>query len=1038
MSKGRDEFSTERTIRQSSSDNVSDRVLSASVAMPDLPGGTITFLFTDIEGSTRLWEAHPDLMRIALIRHDAILRAAIEAAQGVVVKTIGDAFMAVFSSARAGMEAAYRAQAALCQEPWPDGLALRVRMGLHTGAAEERDNDYYGPEVNRAARIQAVAHPQQILLSQATYRRLADDLPQEISWMELGLHLLKDLSEPELLYQLCHPDLPHVFPPLESLTHRPNNLRPQPSSFIGREREMAEVVRLLAQGNCLTLVGSGGSGKTRLALQVAAEVLPEFPHGVWVAELASLMEPALVASTVAEALGLREAPDKTSTQVLVEFAKSRTLLLVLDNCEHLLTPCAQLTDALLRSCPQVKVLATSRERLNLSGEQIYRVPSLTVPNPKAATPEEVRRCAATQLFVERALAVKADFALTERNAPGVAQVCQRLDGIPLAIELAAARVKALTVEEIDARLDQRFRLLTGGSRTALPRQQTLRALIDWSYGLLTETEKRLLRRVAVFTGGWTLNAAEAVCADEEGGAADADPIEDWEVLDLLSSLVDKSLVVAEHRSETTRFRLLETVRQYAQDRLAESGESLAVRTRHQAHFLKLAEEVVPKLGGPELAQGLNALETEHDNLRMALNFALETAGATEAILKLAAGLLKYWETRGHFSEGRKYLKALLAQAAGAAPGRALAEAHEAAGTLAFKQGDNPEARAHYEESLRINRLLGDKRGIANSCNSLGSIEITQGNRAAAHAFFNECLALRRELEDKPGVANVFSNMGYLAYEQGDYATARSLYEESLKIQREMGDSYSVAYALMGLGMIAYDQGDYPGMYVLIEEGLAIQRELGDKAGIAYALSALGVAAHEQGDDATTRSLYEESLAISRELEDTYGIAHALSILSVNAYEQGDYERARALEDEAVVIKQEAGDRRGLAYSLRTLGQVAAALQNTELAQARLEESLAIQQELGDKRGMAGALEAFAALAVQRQDLARAARLWGAAAALRAAIGAPASPRTRAKLEAEEAAVKERLEEGSFRRAWDEGYALSLEQAVAYALDQEAS
>lgn len=480
--------------------------------------GTITFLFTDVEGSTKMWEEAPDLMPRSIARHDEIALAVIAENGGRVVKSRGegDSVFAVFPRASEAVAAAAKLQIALRNEPWPAKTPIKVRMALHTGEAQERDEDYYGAPVNRCARLRAIAHGGQIVVSLTTEELVRDSLKGDLGLKDLGLHRLKDLSRPEQVFQVLHPDLPEDFPPLRSLDALPNNLPQQLTSFIGREKVIAEVLEIFKQTRLLSLTGSGGAGKTRLALQVAADLLDDYEDGVWMVELAALADPNLVAQSIATTIGVREEPGRPILATLTDFLKPKKVLLVLDNCEHLLSACATLCDQLLRSCPGLYILATSREGLNIAGETTYRVPSLALPDPCSPQPiSDLVQVEAVRLFVERAQAAQPSFQVNEQNAASLAQLCVRLDGIPLAIELAAARVKALSVDQINQRLDDRFRLLTGGSRTALPRQQTLRALIDWSYDLLSPQEQTLLRRLSVFAGGWTLEAAEAVCADSE-------------------------------------------------------------------------------------------------------------------------------------------------------------------------------------------------------------------------------------------------------------------------------------------------------------------------------------------------------------------------------------------------------------------------------------------------------------------------------------------------------------------------------------------
>ena len=621
------------------------------------PTGTITFLFTDIQGSTRLWEEHPDAMRPALARHDDLLRQAITDHSGHVFKTVGDAFCAAFPTAPDALAAALAAQRSLAAEPWPDPVSVCVRMALHTGAAEERSGDYFGQPLNRVARLMAAGHGGQTLLSGATQELTRDQLPASVTLRDLGQRRLKDLGRPEHVFQALHPALPADFPPLRSLDNPdlPNNLPQQVTSFIGRERQVGEVTALLGRTRLLTLTGAGGCGKTRLALQVAADLLDQYFDGVWLVEMAALSDPALVPQAVAAALGVREEPGKPIQQTLVGWLRDKRLLIVLDNCEHLVGASASLAADVLRNCPDVRVLATSREPLSVAGEQTYRVPSLSSPDPKAAqTVESLSQYEAVRLFIERAQAVQPDFSVTDANAPAVAQVCFHLDGIPLAMELAAARVRSLPVEQINARLDNRFRLLTGGSRDALPRQQTLRALIDWSYDLLTEAEKALLCRLSVFAGGWTLDAAEKVVAGE---GLEGEVVEDFEVLDLLTSLVDKSLVIYEEREEgEARYGLLETVRQYAAERLAEGEGADQMERRHAGWALALAEEAEPQLTSPEQGVWLTRLEAEHDNLRAALGWCERGMGQrAQEGLRLTGALWRFWWVRGHVTEGRHWL-----------------------------------------------------------------------------------------------------------------------------------------------------------------------------------------------------------------------------------------------------------------------------------------------------------------------------------------------------------------------------------------------
>jgi predicted ATPase/class 3 adenylate cyclase len=953
----------------------------------NLPSGTVTFLFTDIEGSTSLWEHYPVPMRQALALHDALLRATIESHHGHVFKSVGDAFCAAFPTAPDALAAARAAQIALLAQDWTRVGALRVRMALHTGAAEERDGDYFGPPLNRVARLLAIGHGGQVLLSQAA----RDLLPADASLTDQGTHRLKDLQQPEHVFQLCAPDLPSEFPPLRSL--RNTNLPLQTTSFIGRDQEMAELKALFPSTSLLTLTGTGGCGKTRLALQMAADLAEDYPDGVWLVELAALSDGRLVAQQAASVLGLREPPGRSLTQTLTDHLKSRTLLLLLDNCEHLLADCALLAETLLRSCPHLKLLATSREALNIPGEQTWRVPSLLPPDPSRLPSEEKDLPAvlmdydAVRLFVERAQAHRSDFTLTRQNGPAVAQVCHRLDGIPLALELAAARVRGLTAEQVAVRLEDRFGLLTGGSRTAPSRQQTLRATLDWSYDLLSEKERRLLGRLSVFAGGWTLEAVENVCAGAE--------IEEGEILDLLTSLLDKSLVAFEARPGEVegRYRLLETIRQYARERLAATGVAAGVQGRHLAYFLALAEQVEPHLTGPEQVVWLARLEDEHDNLRSALAWCQGQEEQAEAGLRLTTALWPFWHVRGYYSVGRAYQAEALSRAGPAVRTQARAKALDGAGALAWRQSDYEAARALHEESLSIWRELGDKQGIAQSLH----------------------------------------NLGIVAYHQGDYSAARALHEESLSIWRELGDKQGIAQSLNMLGNVANNQGDYSAARALHEQSLAIRRELGNKHGIASSLINLGNVAINQGDHAAAQALYEESLAITRELGNKHGIAIALENLGAMARRSGDYAQAHRLLTESLEWNRQLGLKGG--ELVTELGLLAADMGDGAQARRWFAQALGEHRETGRPHYIAIDLEGLAHLARQQSDWDRAARLWGAAESLREAVGTPLLSEEREEYERDQAAVREALGEEAFAAAWVEGGAMTMEQAIAYALQE---
>ena len=808
--------------------------------MAILPTGTVTFLFTDIEGSTTLLQRLGD-RRYAevLAEHQRLLRDAFAKGHGKVVDTQGDAFLVAFSRARDALATAVAAQQALTKHSWADGASLQVRMGLHSGEPISTTDRYVGLDVHRAARICSAGHGGQILLSDAVSGLAARDLPPGVTLRDLGTHRLKDLQQAEHLLQVVHPDLRGDFPPLKSLDARPNNLPRQLTSFIGREKEMGEVKRLLSTADLVTLTGSGGAGKTRLAFQVAADVIEHYPDGVWLAEFAPIADSALVPKIVASALNVPEQPGRDMTETLADALRHKALLLVLDNCEHLLAPSRDLAATLLRKCPQIRILATSREGLGVPGETLWRVPSLSVPEDvrHLPPPEELVLYDAVRLFADRAVATTPGFTVTSKNASALTQVCQRLDGIPLAIELAAARVKVLSVEQIAARLDDRFRLLTGGSHIALPRHQTLVAAIDWSYNLLSEPERVLLRRLSVFAGGWTLEAAETVCAGEG--------VEARAILDVLTSLVDKSLVPAETQHGEARYRLLETVRQYARDRLVEAGEETGVRARHRDWYLRLAEQAEPELRGSEQELWIERLATEIDNFRSALEWSLMQQSQTGAAMRLAAALWQFWRTRDYSGEGSRWLDRALAHDGGA-PASVRAEALRAAASLTRDSGQLERAAALAEESLALSRRLGDKLRIARALLISVAVAASLGDSHKAERLAAEGLTYSREAGDKTMIADALIESGELARSRGDYEAARSFYEESLTINREVGGKRAIYATLHNLAAVAVARGDHQRAETFLREALDISRKLKHRVGITVGLMGFAGMANARG------------------------------------------------------------------------------------------------------------------------------------------------------------------------------------------------
>jgi len=739
----------------------------------------------------------------------------------------------------------------------------------------------------------------------------------------------------------------------EETYFKPNNLPLQLTSFVGRDRQMADIKRILGENRLLTLTGTAGCGKTRLALEASRDLLEDCPDGVWLVELAPLADPSLVPQAVAIVLGLKEESNRPLKMTLIDYLKGKKLLLVIDNCEHLIHACAEVADALLRACSELRILATSREGLGIIGEVIYHVPPLAVPEAEVCLPlKELSQIESVRLFIERANAARTGFGLTDENATAIVKICQRLDGIPLALELGAARINVLPVAEIAKRINDRLSLLTDGSKTRLPHHQTLRALIDWSYDHLPEPERKLFCRLSVFAGGWTLDAAEAVCA-EEG-------IQERAVLDLHSRLVEKSLVEMEPEfgggSGKARYRMLGMVQEYAWDRLMEEEGAEQARRRHRDYFSELAEESARQLTGPEQGSWALRLEVENENLRAALDSCWGKDTNVELALEMAGALGRYWYVRGRWSEGRSLLSEILGR---------------------------PDA----------------------------------GGRTAARAR-----------------ALVWA--GWLAHWQGDFEQAHSLLEESLSIRQELGDSLGIAEALNNLGAVAMERGDYVEARQYHERSLAIRRKHGDQRSIAVSLHNLGELYLCLGDYAQARTAYEESLALFRKVKHTMGIADSLNSLGVVVGHQGDYVTAHKYHQEALKNRRERQDPMGIAESLYNLGELAIRQGQYDQAHAQYAQSLLIRQKLGDRMDIADSLEGFGVLAAARKEPVRAARLLGAAKSLREEINAPTSPAKQKKLKTAISRTRPALGERDFDKEWNKGRAMSLDEAIDYALKKD--
>jgi predicted ATPase/class 3 adenylate cyclase/DNA-binding CsgD family transcriptional regulator len=1005
-----------------------------------LPTGTVTLLLADVEGSTRLWETQPTEMTAALARLNSVVSDVIATHDGVrpVEQGEGDSFVAAFARASDALAAALEIQRAPL-------APIRLRIGLHTGEIQLRDEgNYAGPTINRTARLRDLGHGGQTLLSGATEAMVLDALPSDAWLSDLGSHALRDLPRPERVVQLCHPDLVNEFPPLRiSKPSVSQHLPAQLTTFVGRDAELTQAQELLTQNRLVTLTGAGGVGKTRLAIQIAGQLAHEFSGGGWYVDLAPITDAELVPTTAARAFGLPDQPGRSTIDTLTRFIADHQMLVILDNCEHLLDASAALTAALLKACPGLIFLATSREPIGVAGEVSWRVPSLSL------------RDEALELFSDRARRARPGFAVTDDNVAVVGEICKRLDGLPLAIELAAARVRALSLTEILDTLHDRFRLLTGGARTAVRRQQTLRASVDWSHALLTEPERVLLRRLAVFLGGFDFDAVQAVASSGE--------VERYQVLDQLTLLVDKSLVVADDSGGRTRYRLLETVRQYALEKLGESGESHAVRARHRDHYTSMAA----LLDGPassDYGQRVEQTETEIDNLRAAFAWSRES-GDAELALALASSLSPLWQPRP--AEGVAWLDAVLNGAnahrvdiAPAVRARALADRVLLAANIGWYE-DLP---GQADEALTIARQLDKPALLMRALAARGLIGF---GSAAAQEYRAEAIGLARELGDRLRLSHILSIETIVASFTGDVIAKRAAAQEGCKLAEEIGYRAGFVRCRWYLGLAQLAQGDFAGAvdhfraagaaaeaghyanfqrYSLAFQGVALAwqgdaiaartaasevLEGGDdklgslNAGLAY--TALGMAALAAGDASAARS------ATAAACLHATGAPPGMSALSrafsaQAALADGDLVAARRAADEAIAT---AAGWYSM-WALITRARVAFAQDEPDQAERDAHDALTCATEFGAQLGISDVLECLAAMACDAGSHQEAARLFGAAHAIRQMLGAVRFKVWDAGYEASVAAVRDALGDKEFEAAWAEGAALSTEEAVAYA------
>jgi predicted ATPase/class 3 adenylate cyclase len=957
----------------------------------NLPTGTVTFFFSDIEDSTHLWEMHPRGMREALARHDEILRTAVARNGGAVIKTTGDGLHAVFSTAQGAAAAAMESQKLLAGESWPSITqdVVKVRIGIHTGEAQERDGDYFGTAVNRAARIMAIGHGGQVLLSSVTAALCDGQGQEEITLSDLGQVRLRGLARPEHVFQLDVQGLRAAFPPLRTDAAVSGNLPQQLTTFIGREEEKEAVSRLLSTTRLLTLTGPGGTGKTRLSLEVAGELQDRYANGAWLVELAPLSDPAAVPSAVAGLWDLGENSMLSLEQVLADYLRGKEILLILDNCEHLVAACARLAADLLAAAPRLTILASSREGLGITGETTYHLPTLRTPESDIDDLESLQAFESIQLFIDRARAVRPGFTLTANNGPAVGRIVRRLDGIPLAIELAAARLKILPPEQLAERLDDRFRLLTGGSRTALPRQQTLRALIDWSYNLLDEEERWFLRQMSVFAGGWTLEAAEFVVEKADLGDVSqpgnlrglnqntetdnllSKNLASFDAFDLLANLLNKSLIVLEEEDGRARYNFLETIRQYARDRLFEAGEGPAARERHLDYFAAMVlENLAPgsdetyltlysAIGSPEMFDWVARMRPEIDNIRAAQQWALQSD--PERALAMAIKLPFFFLFVNPAPEARQIL----------------VEALQAVEALDPAEGE----RGH------IRRIMLLQGGLWN-----GNLLIGLGrNREAAQT-----------LETVVGATREFDQAKLLA----------------------------IALSLKALALSFLND---PAAYETAAEALAIFEKIGDERMMGMSLSTMAAVKTLEGDLETAQVLKERIKRLKTGEYNSLGNTLQIVSLAGMASKNNEFEEA----EELLQLAREQFERLG-SLNFRTMveseiGHLRRRRGDDATAESIYRRTIRVFHERGHQAAVANQLEVLGFIAAHGGQLARAARLLGAAEALRERIHVAMLPHERVQYDGEVTALQEVMAGAALQKAWQAGRVLDIDAAVDLAL-----
>lgn len=949
-----------------------------------IPSGKVTFLFTDIEGSTKLAQKNSEAYISALDKHHEILYDVIDSNNGFVFKIVGDSFCCAFGNTEDAVKAAINCQLKLNSTDWDD-MTIKVRMGIHSGEAEFIDKDYSGyVTLSRSSRIMSIAHGGQILLTQEVYENIKDNTDLKISFRDFGKRKLKDIIIPEHVYQILSDDLPSEFAPLKSQDARQNNLPSSVSEFIGRKKEIEEIKELFTNTRLITLTGAGGTGKTRISIQIALEMIDEFENGVWLIELSPVTDPELIVKEISNILNLKEDPGIDNLVALKEFLKEKSILLIIDNCEHLLLGCAQIAETLLSYCPKLKILSTSREPFNINGENIYRIPPLSMPeNIQNESFETLAEYESVKLFLDRAASIKPDFILTGDNIYTVAELCKKLDGIPLAIELASKRVNVLKVEDILKRLDDRFKLLSSGNSTALPRQKTLKALIDWSYDLLNPNEQLLLQRLAVFTGGWTLEASEEICSDEN--------IDQYEILDLMDSLYNKSLIYYKESNDKGRYGILESIRFYALEKLSDNSDYFQ---KHLNYFLNLSSFSKHKGKGMKQLEWLNIMCSEQDNIRGNIQWAIKNN--PEDAVRIVINAYDFWNYKGYLKEG-------------------------------------------FDTSVKVlNSVeISDKKLKADLLLKIAIFCYEQGKFPELEKFSDEALNLYREIDDKLGIVETLNELGQKSFIEMESVKAVKLYEEALELSKEINAKEGLATTLYNLSFPVNNLGDKQRSISLKEEALNIARELKNEHLTAQILLSLSVALTRNSGDIKKAALYsEESLINSRKIDDKYlisvNLVH-LADLKLN-YDDPNFEEAEYILLEAYKISKDHGYNMNLFPIRIHLGELYIQTKNFDAAMKIYMEYINERHKAGGDFFINNLIAGVGRILFEKKDFIPALKLLGLIESLSAEGKYRPMNKNLSLKENEKNLILNEIGEENFNTHWNEGCSLKVDEAVQICLN----